>query len=261
MSLRGGLAVTGRARAAGWDVPGGAVLALVGSAWVILLVAQATGGASLPHPHGSAGAALPPLVALASFLATWQLMVVATMLPASLPSIRRVNAATERRLRPMPAGAVFVAGFVAVWTLAGLVAFVAALAVQRGIGSHPWLESRPWLVQASVMALAGAYQYTGMKRRSLAACRHPAELADRGTTAAAFGVAGLRHGLACVGSAWALMVVMLLGGLGDLWWMAALAGVMVYEATGRHGERLATVVGLLLVWMAALVLLPGWLPA
>ena len=57
------------------------------------------------------------------------------------------------------------------------------------------------------------------------------------------------------------MAVMVVAGLGDLWWMAALAGVMVYEATGRHGQRLAAVVGLLLLWLSALVLLPGWLPA
>ena len=260
MSLRGGLAVTGLAGAARRDVLGGAVLALAGSAWVVL-VAQATGSASPAHAHGSPVVALPPLAALAAFLATWQLMVVAMMLPASLPSIRGVVAATERRLRPVPGAAAFVGGFVSVWALAGLAAFGVDLAVAWGIGISPWLAARPWLVQASVVALAGAYQFTGLKRRSLDACRHPVAPAQRGPTAAAVGVAGLRHGLACLGSGWALMALMVVGGLGDLWWMAALTGVMLYEATGRRGERLATIVGLVLVWMAALILLPGWLPA
>lgn len=193
---------------------------------------------------------------------TWQLRVVATMLPASMPSILGVAAAPGRRLRPATGGAAFMAGFVSVWTLAGLLAFVAGQAVERTIGASTWLEARPWLVQASVIALAGIYQLTAIKRRSLAACRHPERLVGHGpATAGAVYEVGLRHGLACLGSAWALMAVMVVAGLGDLWWMAALAGVMVCEATGRHGQRLAAVVGLLLLWMSALVLLPGWLPA
>ena len=156
----------------------------------------------------------------------------------------------------------FLAGFVSVWTLFGLLAFAADQIVIRVELTTPWLATRPWLLQASVIALAGAYQLTTLKRRSLSACRHPdPRLADVASGQGIFYEVGLRHGLACLGSAWALMAVMVVAGLGDLWWMAALAGVMVYEATGRHGPRLAAVVGLVLLWMAALVLLPGWLPA
>jgi predicted metal-binding membrane protein len=261
ISLRGGHAVTGRAGSAERDALGPAVLALAAAAWVLLLVAQVTGSASLMHEHGAPAAALPPLVALASFLVSWQLMVVATMLPASLPSILGVAAATERRLRPAPGAAAFLAGFVSLWAAVGLLAFLAGQAVAGIGGASTWLEARPWLVQASVIAIAGAYQFTGIKRRSLAACRHPERLVGRGPAAAGavYGV-GLRHGLACFGSAWALMAVMVVAGFGDLWWMAVLAGVMVYEAIGRHGQRLAAVVGLLLLWLSAVVLLPGWLP-
>ncbi len=65
----------------------------------------------------------------------------------------------------------------------------------------------------------------------------------------------MRHGLACLASAWALMAVMVVAGLGDLWWMAALTVVMVYEAVGRHGLRMAGLAGALLLWLAALILL------
>lgn len=262
MSLRGGHAVTGRAGPAARDALGPTMLALVAASWVVLVVAQLTGNAALAHQHDAAIAALPPLVAVASFLVSWQLMVVATMLPASLPSVLGVAATTGRRLRPVLGAAAFMAGFVSVWTAVGLMAFVAGQAVERSIGASTWLEARPWLVQASVIALAGGYQLTAVKRRSLAACRHPERLVGHGpATAGAVYAVGLRHGVACLGSAWALMAVMIVAGFGDLWWMAALAGVMVYEATGRHGQRLATVVGLLLLWLSALVLLPGWLPA
>ena len=43
--------------------------------------------------------------------------------------------------------------------------------------------------------------------------------------------------LACFGSSWALMLLMFGEGFGNLWWMGALTGVMVYETGGRHGQR------------------------
>ena len=184
------------------------------------------------------------------------------MLPATLPTIRRAAAVTGDRLRSGRSAVTFLAGFAVVWMAVGLLAFVGGQAVGEALGADGWLTARPWLLQASVVGLAGAYQLTPLKRRSLAACRHPERLVGYGpATVRAVYAVGLRHGLACLGSAWALMAVMLVAGLGDLWWMALLAGVMVYEATGRHGQRLAAVVGFLLLWLSALILLPGWLPA
>lgn len=246
----------------GRDLLGRAMLVLTGGAWLLVVAGQLTGSVSLAHQHGVVAATLPAWLALASFLVSWQIMVAATMLPASLPSIRLAATIAGGRVRSGRSTVTFLAGFAAVWTGVGLVAFAAGQAVGGALGADSWLATRPWLLQASVIALAGAYQLTSLKRRSLAACRHPDRLPAHAQAAGtAVFEAGLRHGLACVGSAWALMAVMVVAGLGDLWWMAALAGVMVYEATGRYGQRLATIVGPLLLWLAALILLPGWLPA
>jgi len=238
-----------------------AVLATITAAWALLLIGQLTGLAGV-HEHASAATALSPLVAPAAFLGSWLVMVAATMLPASLPSIQAAAVASHRLIRRRPSTTAFLAGFVSVWMVIGLLAFAAVQALTRLDVATPWLASRPWLLQASAIALAGAYQLTAFKRRSLSACRHPdPRLAEVPSGQATFYAVGIRHGLACLGSAWALMAVMVVAGLGDLWWMAALAGVMVYEATGRHGPRLAAVVGVLLLWLSALVLLPAWLPA
>ena len=80
-------------------------------------------------------------------------------------------------------------------------------------------------------------------------------------TAAAFRL-GRGHGVFCLGCCWALMLIMFAVGVANLWWMALLGGVMVYEKVGRHGKRLTPVVGVaLLVWAAMVVAHPGWLPA
>ena len=73
---------------------------------------------------------------------------------------------------------------------------------------------------------------------------------------------GRGHGLFCLGCCWALMLLMFAAGVANLWWMAALTAVMVYEKVGREGARMTRPVGVLLLVLAVLVLLhPAWLPS
>jgi len=48
--------------------------------------------------------------------------------------------------------------------------------------------------------------------------------------------------------------VMFASGFASLWLMAALTVLMVYEAVGRHGERAASVAGVVLVLSAVAAL-------
>ncbi|MFI5254267.1 MAG: DUF2182 domain-containing protein [Candidatus Limnocylindrales bacterium] len=236
--------------------------ALIGGAWLLIAVGQVTGNAALVHDHGSAviaGAA--PLGTWATFMAAWLVMVVATMLPASLPSVRAIGRAAAPTAGLISGAAAFAATLVGVWVVFGSAVFVAEAALRQVAAASPWLGARPWLIDAVIVGLAGAYQFLPLKRRSLAACRHPAAAGEPAATTPAAFPAGLRHGFACVGSSGILMVVMVATGLGGLWWMAALTGVVFYETTGRHGRTAASAVGLLLLWLAVLIALPGWLPA
>jgi predicted metal-binding membrane protein len=230
------------------------MMAIVG-AWLIAIVAQATGNAGLLHHHALIEDGPPLWLGVPLFLLGWQVMIAAMMLPASLPTIRVVSAAVGRLTRPRFALVGFLGAFALVWTIFGLLAFTGDLGLHRVVDATPWLAARPGLIEASVLALAGAYQFVPLKRRSLAACRHPDTLAataappQRGSFQR-----GLDHGLACLGSSWALMLLMFAEGFANLWWMAGLTAVMAYETTGRHGQRAASAagVGLLLAGLIAL---------
>ena len=64
---------------------------------------------------------------------------------------------------------------------------------------------------------------------------------------------GLRHGLFCLGSCWALMLLMFAAGGVNLVWMLALGLLMTAERMSRQGVHLARLAGILLVvWSAAL---------
>ena len=76
-------------------------------------------------------------------------------------------------------------------------------------------------------------------------------LADRGALRL-----GLDHGMTCLGSSWALMLLMFAEGFDSLVWMVALAALMTWQVIGRDGVRVTTVAGVCLL-LAALSILSG----
>jgi predicted metal-binding membrane protein len=233
---------------------------MIVGAWLVVLAAQATGTAPLLHHHALIEGGPPLWVAILLFLIAWQVMVAAMMLPASLPAVRAFQVESRRLGRPGPAVAAFLGTYGIVWTVFGFLAFMGDFVLQRVVDASPWLAAHQWLIEAAVLALAGGYQLLPIKRRALAACRHQGDpiqlVAHPGPGPARL---GLRHGLDCLGSAWALMLVMFAAGFASLWSMAALTVLMVYEARGRHGQSAAAAAGIILL-LAALTIVSGPLP-
>lgn len=243
------------------------VLAAIAGAWVLTVLAQTTGKAAfLNHGAliGGAGPFHPPLwLALPLFLVAWQVMVVALMLPSSLPMIRLFRttiARVPRRARSMGS---FLGGYLLVWSGVGTFAFLQDIAIHRTVDAHPWLEAHAFVIGGTALLLAGAFQFSSLKDKCLRECRAPGAFLlkhyDRGA-GAAFRL-GRKHGLFCLGCCWALMLVMFAAGVANLWWMPALAVLMFYEKAGRHGDRVVPVAGATLLLLAGLVFLhPAWLP-
>ena len=240
------------------------VLLAIAAAWWIAIVAEETGAAHVLH-HDALIEGGPPLwAALALFLVAWQAMIAAMMLPSSLPLIRLFEVASRSQEHVGRVRAAFLTGYAAIWTAFGALAFFGDVAVHRTVDAVPWLTARPWLIGGSTLALAGAFQFSDLKDKCLSKCRHPAPylLAHYRRGAANAFRLGWGHGLFCVGCCWALMLVMFAAGVAMLWWMAALTAVMVYEKTGRHGQKLAPFVGIALLVLAALAYAhPPWFPS
>ncbi len=94
--------------------PGGQSLvvpAIIGAAWLIILVAQVAGSSAAFHHHGLLEAGSPLQIAVPTFLVAWLVMVTAMMLPASLPTIRVVEAAARGQGRARHACGAFLAAF------------------------------------------------------------------------------------------------------------------------------------------------------
>ena len=233
-----------------------AVVVAIAAAWLAALAAQLAGAASLLH-HDALIEDGPPLwVAVPAFLLAWQVMIAAMMLPSSLPLVRLFAAASKNQPRPDVAMAGFLGGYAVVWSAFGALAFAFDLGVHAAVDSSGWLHRHEWLLGGSVLALAGAFQFTSLKDACLDKCRHPGQFMirfyERG-----FGGGfrlGARHGAFCVGCCWALMLVMFAAGVASLLWMALLTALMVHEKTRPAGHRTVPVTGLTLLATASIVL-------
>jgi predicted metal-binding membrane protein len=240
-----------------------AILIAIGVGWALAIAAELSGSAHSLH-HDSLIHHGPPLwQALPLFLVAWQAMVAAMMLPSALPLTRMFHAVSRGQEHDGRARAAFLGAYVVVWTAFGAQAFLGDMGVHQMVDSVGWLHAHQWVIPGTVLAIAGAFQFSDLKEQCLQKCRQPGPYMFanyRRGTGAAFRL-GLGHGLYCLGCCWALMLVMFAAGVATLWWMAALTAVMVYEKTGRHGAAVTPVVGVALLALSALAFahLP-WLP-
>ena len=232
-----------------------AVWMAITGAWLVFVIAQVSGNAASLHHHALIESNTPIAIAILAFVIAWSVMVVAMMWPASLHAAHVFTHGQQDIARPTLAAIMFLGISAIVWLGFGLTAFIGDIGVHHVVDTTPWLAARPWLIEAGVLATAGAYQFTPLKRHYLAACRRPGDraMSFELQRSGAIG-SGLRHGLECLGSSWALMLVMFASGFASLWLMAALTVLMVYEAVGRHGERAASVAGVVLVLSAVAAL-------
>jgi predicted metal-binding membrane protein len=231
----------------------------IAAAWAASVAAQAGGAASLVHhdrliEHGPGA-----LAGLGLFLLAWQVMIAAMMLPSSIPLVRMFRAASRHAPRSGAAMAAFLGGYALVWSAFGALAFGFDLTVHAAVDTSRWLRAHDWLIGGSVLALAGAFQFTPLKDACLERCRHPAQFLIRFYERGVGGGfrLGVRHGAFCVGCCWALMLVMFAAGVASLLWMAALTTLMVHEKTRPAGRRAVPVTGVTLLALSSIVLLYG----
>lgn len=147
----------------------------------------------------------------------WLLMIVAMMGPMTLPAIVHIRISTfaNRRRRAV---SLFVLGFMAAWVIPGLAMTALATAVRDATAN----STGP---AALAVLVACVWQVSPLKQRCLNRCHAHRPLSAFGLKADVDALRlGLRHGLWCIGTCWALMLAMVLM---PGWQLAAMVVVAV----------------------------------
>lgn len=170
------------------------------------------------------------------YVTVWIVMMAAMMFPSVAPTVLMYDRLREgHRARGKGAAAdataLFVVGYLVVWTAAGLAAY-ALFELGRAIAPAflAWDEAGRY-VTGGVIVAAAVYQMTPLKQACLVKCRSPMMfLAERWRHGRAGALElGTKHGAWCLGCCWALMAALFAVGVMSLGWMALIAAFIAGE--------------------------------
>lgn len=183
----------------------------------------------------------------------WWFMMIAMMVPSAAPtlllfhSLKKLGSEADRALAQTY---FFLLGYLGVWAFFSLVSCLLHARLELSGTLNPMLMqiTAPYL-SAALLITAGIYQFTPMKNICLERCRSPAEFLAENNRKGEFGalVTGVQHGAFCLGCCWALMALLFVGGVMNLFWIVGLALYVAIEKLTPQLRWLDKIFGILLV--------------
>ena len=189
----------------------------------------------------------------------WAVMMAGMMLPSASPMLLMYGLAARRRGFGVAASRQIyslASGYIVVWALFSVVATAAQLILSTRLVISPMMTLTSPRVGASLLVVAGFYQFTPLKRVCLQKCQSPFGFLMHHWRAGVGGAfrMGIDHGAYCLGCCWALMLLLFVGGVMNLTVIAALTVFVAFEKLGPFGLHTARVSGLLLVGLGVWIL-------
>jgi predicted metal-binding membrane protein len=186
----------------------------------------------------------------------WAVMMAAMMLPSATPAILATAdraAIADDESNGSTAAIFFGVGYLAIWMGFSLAATLVQWMLDRAGLLSPSMATRSGSISVLILLAAGLYQLTPLKGRCLEHCQSSLDCV--GASRSGDGIpnfkAGIRYGRFCLGCCWMLMGLLFVGGLMNLYWIAALAMVVLIERTVPWGGRTARLTGIgLIAWAA-----------
>jgi predicted metal-binding membrane protein len=182
------------------------------------------------------------------------------MLPSVAPTLL-AYAAMVGRGQPNDARAALqvyalAGGYLLVWTLFSLAATLLQRLMSALLLLTPMMDVSSPMAGGTLLLVAGGYQLTPFKQACLQSCRSPLSVLMRhwrtGRTAA-FRM-GLEHGLNCLGCCWALMLLLFVGGVMNLYVIAAITAFVLFEKVAPAGIQGGRLSGVLLIGLGILLM-------
>lgn len=198
----------------------------------------------------------PRLLLLA---AMWIVMMAGMMLPSAAPMLLLYAGAARRRTGSGHATVgvyAMAAGYILIWVAFSLAATLLQRILSALLVLSPMMEVTNPRVSGALLMLAGAYQFTPLKRACLASCSSPVAFLMqrwREGTLGAFRL-GVEHGVLCVGCCWALMLLLFAGGVMNLAVIGALTAFVLIEKLTPLGLRTVRLTGALLLGLGIWVM-------
>jgi predicted metal-binding membrane protein len=203
-----------------------ATLGLAAAAWVV----------TVRQMHGMDMGVMTQLGSFAFFVALWLAMMAAMMLPGLAPAVlSRVHTRG-----PVRAVLPFVASYLAVWSLVGVLVYAVYRPHDTGVAG-------------ALVIAAGLYELTRLKQHCRRCCRERVR-------------SGFAFGLYCVGSSIGLMVMLVALGVMSVTWMLVIGVLVLVQKLLPAQAAVDVPLALAIVALGILILIapasvPGLMPS
>jgi predicted metal-binding membrane protein len=223
-------------------LPGLALIALAAAGWAYVAY-QAASMESMGSALG--GMAMSGFWGTVLFLSAWTGMMVAMMVPATLPLMLLYSTIARDRLslvRARVGMVTLLVGYIAVWTAVGLPVYAYA-SFAEGAGSLATV------LPALLLVVGGIYQFTPLKHICHARCSSPLFFLMQNWRPGSTGALrlGILHGVDCLGCCAGLMVGLVALGMMNLAWMLTAALIIFAEKTISNSHLIARPLGVVMV--------------
>jgi predicted metal-binding membrane protein len=212
-------------------------------------------------------------LSISLFTASWTAGMAAMMFPAITPMVLMYNKLVttsknrddqstvtiqSRKAAPsFPSLRVilFLGSYLLVWALTGISLLLGWSVVMNSTimttGNSPLIQ----YLYGSLLVIAGAYQFTPLKRICIGYCESPMSFFMRRWRDGASGAVtmGLYHGMYCLGCCWTYFFLMVALGWMNLLWMGLFAGIIFGEKIWSRGIWIARSAGVGLIIVGVLI--------
>ena len=178
----------------------------------------------------------------------WSVMMAAMMVPSASPLMllfAKLNRQRREREDPVVPTAVFLLGYLLVWTGFSALATLAQWGLHSAALLSPMMVGTSSVMGGVLLLAAGIFQWTPLKNACLIHCRSPlaflmSEWRDGKRGALRMGV---KHGSYCVGCCWILMALLFVAGVMNLLWVASITAFVLIEKVVPRGELVGRLAG------------------
>ena len=190
----------------------------------------------------------------------WWLMMIAMMVPSAAPtlllfhSLKKLGSEAQRAL---PQTYLFLLGYLGAWAFFSVAACLMQAKLEANSLTSPMMmQSTSTYLSGALLVMAGIYQFTTFKNVCLEKCRSPAEFLAENNRKGEFGalIMGVRHGAFCLGCCWALMALLFVGGVMNLYWIVGIALYVAIEKLLPQLSWLDKVLGVSLIGAGILLI-------
>ncbi len=195
-------------------------------------------------------------------LLMWVVMMVGMMLPSAAPAILlfgRLVRQNPESAYPLLRSHLFALGYLLAWIAYAVLATALQWGLETAALQIPAIAAAGPVLGGVVLILAGIYQWTPLKDACLSQCRGPLGFLTMHWRRSVSGALrmGIGHGLYCVGCCWVLMLLLFVGGVMNLLWIAAITAFVLLEKLLPQGAQVGRLSGVLMIVVGSLMLLRG----